>query len=132
MLVHEKRVEPWKVTLVDTGDDSMTGGRLLRVAKYIMNEECFCFTYGDGVSNVDISKLIAFHIKHGKDATLTATYPSGRFGALDIKNNQILNFSGLLYNVCTCCARYLTNFILLYWQLFKSKTIPFFIRLEFI
>lgn len=93
MLVHEKRVEPWKVTLVDTGDDSMTGGRLLRVAKYIMNEECFCFTYGDGVSNVDISKLIAFHIKHGKDATLTATYPSGRFGALDIKNNQILKFS---------------------------------------
>ena len=93
MKVHEKRAEPWTVTLIDTGDDSMTGGRLLRVAKYIKDEESFCFTYGDGVSNVNISELIAFHKKHGKDATLTATYPSGRFGALDIKNDKVLQFS---------------------------------------
>jgi glucose-1-phosphate cytidylyltransferase len=92
MKVHEKRVEPWNVTLVDTGDDSMTGGRLLRVAKYIKDEKCFCFTYGDGLSNVNISELIAFHKKHGKDATLTATYPAGRFGALEIENEKILQF----------------------------------------
>jgi glucose-1-phosphate cytidylyltransferase len=91
--VHEKRAEPWNVTLVDTGEDSMTGGRLARVSKYIKDEENFCFTYGDGVSDVNISELIAFHKKHGKDATLTATYPPGRFGALDIKDNQIMQFT---------------------------------------
>ena len=91
MEVHEKRAEPWTVTLVDTGDDSMTGGRLGRVAEYVKNEEAFCFTYGDGVSNVNISELIAFHQKHGKDVTLTSVYPPGRFGALDIKDNQISN-----------------------------------------
>jgi glucose-1-phosphate cytidylyltransferase len=90
---HHKRAEPWKVTLVDTGDKSMTGGRLGRVAEYVKNEEAFCLTYGDGMSNVDISKLIEFHKEHGKDATLTATYPSGRFGALDIQNNQITKFT---------------------------------------
>jgi glucose-1-phosphate cytidylyltransferase len=93
MKVHKKRVEPWNVTLVDTGDDSMTGGRLSRVLEYVKNEEAFCMTYGDGVSDVDISALIAFHKNHGKDATLTATYPPGRFGALDIKDNQILQFT---------------------------------------
>ncbi len=91
--VHEKRAEPWNITLVDTGEDSMTGGRLARVSKYIKDEENFCFTYGDGVSDVNISELIAFHKKHGKDATLTATYPPGRFGALDIKDNQIMQFT---------------------------------------
>jgi glucose-1-phosphate cytidylyltransferase len=91
--VHEKRAEPWNVTLVDTGENSMTGGRLARVSKYIKDEESFCFTYGDGVSDVNISELIAFHKKHGKDATLTATYPPGRFGALDIKDNQIMQFT---------------------------------------
>tara|TARA_B100000780_G_C21110411_1_gene448706 strand:+ start:1474 stop:2247 length:774 start_codon:yes stop_codon:yes gene_type:complete len=90
--VHEERAEPWTVTLVDTGDNSMTGGRLARVFEYIKDEESFCFTYGDGLSDVNISKLIDFHRGHGRDATLTAAYPPGRFGALDIQNNQVINF----------------------------------------
>jgi glucose-1-phosphate cytidylyltransferase len=93
MEVHQKRAEPWTITLVDTGDNSMTGGRLGRVAEYVKSEEAFCFTYGDGVSNVDITKLIEFHKEHGKDATLTSVYPPGRFGALDIKDNQIKQFT---------------------------------------
>ena len=93
MKVHEKRVEPWTVTLVDTGEKSMTGGRLARVKQYVKDEELFCFTYGDGVSDLDISKLIAFHKSHGKDATLTAAYRPGRFGALDINDNQIIQFT---------------------------------------
>ncbi|WP_200980073.1 glucose-1-phosphate cytidylyltransferase [Echinicola sp. 20G] len=92
MKVHEKRAEPWKVTLVDTGDATMTGGRLRRVYDYIKDDEAFCFTYGDGVADVDIKELIAFHQSHGKDATLTATYPPGRFGALDIQDRQIKSF----------------------------------------
>ena len=92
MNVHEKRAEPWKVTLVDTGDDSMTGGRLGRVAQYVRDEEDFCFTYGDGVGDIDISATIAFHRAHGKAATLTATYPPGRFGALDIRDKQVRSF----------------------------------------
>ena len=93
MEVHKKRAEPWTITLVDTGDNSMTGGRLGKVAEYVKNEEVFCFTYGDGVSDVNITKLIAFHKGHGKDATLTSVYPPGRFGALDIKDNQIKKFT---------------------------------------
>ena len=92
MEVHQKRAESWTVTLVDTGDHSMTGGRLRRVADYVKDEEAFCFTYGDGVSDVDIFATIAFHRSHGKDATLTATYPPGRFGALDIQKNQVMSF----------------------------------------
>ena len=92
MRVHEERAEPWTVTLVDTGDESMTGGRLARVGQYVKNEEAFCFTYGDGVADVDINATIAFHRKHGKAATLTATFPPGRFGALDIQNSQVLSF----------------------------------------
>lgn len=92
MEVHDKRAEAWSVTLVDTGDESMTGGRLRRVAEYVKNEESFCFTYGDGVGDIDISGTIDFHKKHGKAATLTATYPPGRFGALDIRQGQVLNF----------------------------------------
>lgn len=92
MHVHQKRAEPWRVTLVDTGDASMTGGRLLRVADHVKDEEAFCFTYGDGVGDVDISASIAFHRKHGKLATLTATYPPGRFGALDMQQGQVLSF----------------------------------------
>ena len=92
MQVHEKRAEPWTVTLVDTGDESMTGGRLARVAKYVQDEEAFCFTYGDGVGDVDIRATIDFHRQHGKAATLTATFPPGRFGALDIKDRRVLNF----------------------------------------
>ena len=92
MEVHHKRAEPWTVTLVDTGDKSMTGGRLHRVAEYVKDEEAFCFTYGDGVSDVDITATIAFHRSHGKAATLTATYPPGRFGAIDIQNSQVMSF----------------------------------------
>ena len=92
MEVHHKRAEPWNVTLVDTGDDSMTGGRLRRVAKYVQDEEAFCFTYGDGVGDIDISATIEFHRAHGKAATLTATYPPGRFGALEIQNQQVVSF----------------------------------------
>ena len=104
MTVHEKRAEHWKITLIDTGDDTMTGGRLKRLKKYLKDEESFCFTYGDGVANVDIKALIDFHKAHGKEATLTATYPPGRFGALDIVNNQVRRFAekpkgdGLLIN----------------------------------
>jgi len=92
MEVHNKRAEPWNVTLVDTGDHSMTGGRLRRVAQYVKDEEAFCFTYGDGVGDIDIADSIRFHKEHGKAATLTATYPPGRFGALDIQNKQVMNF----------------------------------------
>jgi glucose-1-phosphate cytidylyltransferase len=93
MKVHRKRAEPWTITLVDTGEDTMTGGRLARVAEYLKNEEAFCFTYGDGLSDVNISELIDFHKKHGRDATLTSVYPPGRFGALDIENNQVKRFT---------------------------------------
>lgn len=92
MHVHNQRAEPWKVTLVDTGDGSMTGGRLKRVAEHLKDEEAFCFTYGDGVGDIDISASIAFHKQHGKQATLTATYPPGRFGALDIQAGQVKSF----------------------------------------
>jgi glucose-1-phosphate cytidylyltransferase len=93
MEVHHKRAEPWKVTLVDTGDNSMTGGRLRRVADYVRDEEAFCFTYGDGVSDLDISASIAYHRQHAKAATLTATYPPGRFGALDIRDGRVHSFT---------------------------------------
>ncbi|MGC9402613.1 glucose-1-phosphate cytidylyltransferase [Vibrio genomosp. F10 str. 9ZC157] len=92
MEVHHKRAEPWTVTLVDTGDNSLTGGRLGRVASYVANEEAFCFTYGDGVSDLDITKTIEFHQSHGKKATLTATFPPGRFGALDIDAGKVNSF----------------------------------------
>lgn len=92
MDVHHKRAEPWNVTLVDTGEDSMTGGRLKRVSHYLMNEECFLFTYGDGLGDVDISATIDFHKQHGKAATLTAALPPGRFGALDIRERQVRSF----------------------------------------
>lgn len=83
--VHEQHAEPWRVTLVETGEDTMTGGRLKRVARYLEGEEAFCFTYGDGVSDIDLNRLVAFHRRQGTLATLTATYPPGRFGALDIQ-----------------------------------------------
>lgn len=92
MTVHQKRAEPWTVTLVDTGDHSMTGGRLRRVSEYIKDDECFCFTYGDGVCGVDIQDTIAFHKRHGKLATLTATLPPGRFGALELSQGQVKSF----------------------------------------
>lgn len=92
MIVHQKRAEPWKVTLVDTGEDSMTGGRLKRVADHVRGEEFFFFTYGDGVGDIDISETIRLHRDHGKLATLTATAPPGRFGALQIESGQVRNF----------------------------------------
>lgn len=92
MAVHKRRAEAWTVTLVDTGDHSMTGGRIGRVSKYIENDKAFCVTYGDGVSSVNISKLIEFHYSHGKEATLTATYPVGRFGALEFSGDSIVEF----------------------------------------
>ena len=92
MTVHKKRAEPWTVTLVDTGDHSMTGGRLKRVLPYLKGEEAFCFTYGDGVADINIAELIKFHKSHGKQATLTAAYPPGRFGALNITDNQVKKF----------------------------------------
>lgn len=92
MEVHHRYAEPWKVTLVDTGEHTLTGGRLARVKEYVKDEEAFCFTYGDGVSNVDIAQLIAFHKEKKVDATLTAAYPPGRFGALDIHDNKVNSF----------------------------------------
>lgn len=92
MKVHQNNAEDWRVTLVDTGDDTMTGGRLKRVKDYIKDEESFCFTYGDGVGDVDISKLINYHNSHGKLATLTAVYPSARYGALEINSGFIDSF----------------------------------------
>lgn len=92
MIVHKERVEPWRISLVDTGEDSMTGGRLKRVESYVKNEDFFCFTYGDGLADINISDLIKFHKTHGKEATLTATYPPGRFGALEIVNNEVRRF----------------------------------------
>jgi glucose-1-phosphate cytidylyltransferase len=92
MEVLQKRAEPWRVTLVDTGDEAMTGGRLLRIADYVRDEESFCLTYGDGVSDVDISALVDFHNGHGKAATVTATYPPGRFGALEIVDHKVESF----------------------------------------
>ncbi len=91
-IVHDERAESWKVTLIDTGDTSMTGGRLRRVKDYVKDDEAFCFTYGDGVANIDITSLIAFHKAHGKLATVTAAYPSGRFGALDIEAGRVNSF----------------------------------------
>jgi glucose-1-phosphate cytidylyltransferase len=93
MQVHQRNAEPWRVTLVDTGDETMTGGRLKRVASYLEGEEAFCFTYGDGVSDVNISELISYHKAHGLDATVTAVQPPGRYGALDISDSRVTGFS---------------------------------------
>jgi len=92
MEVHQEFAEPWRVTLVDTGEDTMTGGRLKRVSQYLKDEEAFCFTYGDGVSDINIDELIAFHKNQGVQATLTAVYPPARFGALDLKDNKVTTF----------------------------------------
>lgn len=91
MKVHQNASEPWRVTLVDTGEDTMTGGRLKRVGAYL-GAEPFCFTYGDGVSDVDIPALVDFHKKHGKLATVTAVQPPGRFGALNIDGDTVKEF----------------------------------------
>jgi len=92
MKVHQERAEPWTVTLVDTGEETMTGGRLKRVEQYIKNDDVFCLTYGDGVSDININKLIEHHKKQKTLATLTAVYPPGRFGSLDISNGKVATF----------------------------------------
>ena len=92
MKVHKERAEPWTVTLLDTGEKTMTGGRLGRVRDYIDNDDMFCLTYGDGVSDVDISALINFHKEHGKLASVTATCAPGRFGALEIESGAVKSF----------------------------------------
>jgi glucose-1-phosphate cytidylyltransferase len=92
MQVHQRKAEPWRVTLVDTGDDTLTGGRLKRVAAHVRDEQAFCFTYGDGVADVDISRQIAFHRAHGKLATVTAVQPAGRYGALALDGASVAGF----------------------------------------
>jgi glucose-1-phosphate cytidylyltransferase len=93
MIVHQRKVEPWRVTLVDTGEDTQTGGRLKRVGEHIKNEDAFCFTYGDGVSSVNVRLSIEFHRGHGKLATITAVRPPGRYGALERKGNTVTGFT---------------------------------------
>jgi len=92
MEVHQSVAEPWRVTLVDTGDNTGTGGRLLRVRKYLEGEDAFCMTYGDGVSDVDINATIEFHRSHGKWVTMTAIQPPARFGALGMEGDEITSF----------------------------------------
>jgi glucose-1-phosphate cytidylyltransferase len=92
MEVHERHAEPWRVTLVDTGEDTQTGGRLKRVAPYLQGEDAFCFTYGDGVADVDVRASIAFHKAHGKLATITAVQPPGRYGALQLNGSAVGGF----------------------------------------
>jgi glucose-1-phosphate cytidylyltransferase len=93
MEVHERKAEPWRVTLVDTGEETLTGGRLRRVRRYLEGESAFCFTYGDGVSDVDISALIRFHVQHGRQATVTAVRPPGRYGALVLEDQRVTGFT---------------------------------------
>ena len=93
MSVHQRNAEPWRVTLVDTGEETMTGGRLKRVAEHVAGEEAFCFTYGDGVADIDIGALTRFHRQHGKLATITAVQPPGRYGALALDGAAVRGFA---------------------------------------
>jgi glucose-1-phosphate cytidylyltransferase len=92
MEVHQRNAEPWRVTLIDTGEETLTGGRLKRVGEYVSNEDVFCFTYGDGVADINITQLVDFHRNHGKLATVTAVQPPGRYGSLDINNQAVSSF----------------------------------------
>jgi glucose-1-phosphate cytidylyltransferase len=92
MVVHTRNAEPWRVTLVDTGEGTMTGGRLKRVAKYIEDDTAFCFTYGDGLADINIAREIAFHNGHGKLATVAAVMPPGRYGALEMHGEKVTGF----------------------------------------
>jgi glucose-1-phosphate cytidylyltransferase len=92
MIVHSRNAEPWRVTLVDTGEGTLTGGRLKRVARYIEDDPAFCFTYGDGLSDINIAAQLAFHRAHGKLATVTAVLPPGRYGALEMDGNRVAGF----------------------------------------
>jgi glucose-1-phosphate cytidylyltransferase len=93
MEVHHKHAEPWRVTLIDTGDTTLTGGRLKRVAAYLTDEPEFCFTYGDGVASIDITQQIQFHRAHGKLATIAAVQPPGRYGALEVMEGRVARFT---------------------------------------
>lgn len=93
MEVHQRKAEPWKVTLIDTGDKTLTGGRLKRVEDYVKNDDAFCFTYGDGLADIDITREIAFHRQHGKLATVAAVQPPGRYGALQMDGAQVVGFT---------------------------------------
>ncbi len=93
MQVHQRNAEPWKVTLVDTGEQTLTGGRLKRVSEYVKDEEEFCFTYGDGLSDVNITKLVKFHQQHGRLATVTGVQPPGRYGALELNGQEVKGFA---------------------------------------
>ncbi|MDQ2854163.1 MAG: glucose-1-phosphate cytidylyltransferase [Chloroflexota bacterium] len=93
MELHQQDAEPWQVTLVDTGDETMTGGRLKRVGGYLQDDDAFCFTYGDGVADVDVTASIAFHRGHGKLATVTAVQPPGRYGALQLEGSEVRGFT---------------------------------------
>ncbi|MDD2741900.1 MAG: glucose-1-phosphate cytidylyltransferase [Rhodocyclaceae bacterium] len=93
MEVHERHAEPWRITLVDTGENTQTGGRLKRVRNYLDNDEAFCFTYGDGVSNIDIAASVRFHKTQGRLATVTAATPPGRFGTLEIEGTRVARFT---------------------------------------
>lgn len=93
MEVHRRKAEPWKVTLVDTGENTMTGGRLKRVQQYVQDDDAFCFTYGDGVSDVDVGALIRFHLRHDRLATITAVQPPGRYGALRREGDNVVGFT---------------------------------------
>ena len=92
LTVHKRNAEPWKITLVDTGKETLTGGRLKRVEEHLKDEDAFCLTYGDGLANVDIGRLIQFHKSHGKSATITAVVPPGRYGALEIDGDNVTSF----------------------------------------
>jgi glucose-1-phosphate cytidylyltransferase len=92
MEVHQKKAEPWRVTLVDTGEETLTGGRLKRVANYVQNEDAFYFTYGDGVADIDLTAQLNFHRQHGKLATVTAVQPPGRYGALLLEGDAVCGF----------------------------------------
>ena len=92
MEVHQHNVEPWRVTLIDTGENTMTGGRLKRIASYIRDEDCFFFTYGDGLANINVKAQLQFHASHGKLATVTAVRPPARYGALDMDGDRVRGF----------------------------------------
>lgn len=92
MEVHEQHAEPWRITLIDTGENTQTGGRLKRVRNYLADDDAFCFTYGDGVSDIDIGQSIEFHRQHGRLATVTAATPPGRFGTLEITGSLVTKF----------------------------------------
>lgn len=91
--VHQQKAEPWRVTLIDTGENTLTGGRLKRVAEYVNGQDAFCFTYGDGLADIDIAAEIAFHRSHGRKATVAAVRPPGRYGALQLDGDSVTGFT---------------------------------------